>query len=302
MSSLFEIEGSDLDRAYTNLREGKYASERDTRKMLESMWQTYEPYADADFRPGFARDPDGRFWEMYLGCTLAQAGKKLLPRSDRQTAGGQPDICVLEADRRIWIEAIAPGRGAEGPDRVRGPRPVNEGGGFEPVPVRQAQLRATSALSTKSKKVQGYLETGVIRPNDVRLIGISAGRFARLIPEGRFPLIISCVFPIGDEFLVIDRKHGGVVEMGFATSLAIERQGPRILRTAFLDEGFSHISGIIWSRIDIGNMSRSDRPLTFVHNPYASVAMPQRWGVWQREFVTTQVQDGWEAVDILAEA
>ena len=301
MSSLFEIEGSDLDRAYTNLREGKYASERDTRKMLESMWQTYEPYADADFRPGFARDPDGRFWEMYLGCTLAQAGKELLPRSGRQTTGGQPDICVLEADRRIWIEAIAPDRGVEGPDQVRGPRPVNEGGGFEPIPVRQAQLRVTSALWTKSQKVQRYLETGVIRPDDVRLIGISAGRFARHIPEGRFPLIVSSVFPIGDEFLVIDRKHRAV-EMVFETSRAIERQGPRVRRTAFLAEDFSHISGIIWSRISIGNMSRRDRPLTFVHNPCASVAMPQRWGVWQREFVTTQVQDGWEAVDILAEA
>ncbi len=37
------------------------------------MWTRYEPYADPDFRPDFARDVDGRFWAMYLGCTLLDA-------------------------------------------------------------------------------------------------------------------------------------------------------------------------------------------------------------------------------------
>jgi len=43
------------------------------------MWATYEPYADPDFPQGFAHDVDGRFWEMYLGCTLLEAGRALLP-------------------------------------------------------------------------------------------------------------------------------------------------------------------------------------------------------------------------------
>jgi hypothetical protein len=113
---------------------------------------------------------------------------------------------------------------------------------------------------------------------------------------------MSTVFPIGEEFVTIDREHGGVVDRRFATSLAIERRGSAIPRTAFIDERFSHISGIIWSRISIGNMSRSVRPLTFVHNPCAVVPMPQLWGVWDREFVTKKVEDGWEAEDIPAHA
>ena len=302
MSSLFEIDATGLDVGYTNLREGRCAPEREIREKLEAMWGIYEPYADADYRAGFARDPDGRFWEMYLGCALLQAGKTLLSRSDRQSAGGQPDICVLDPDRRIWIEAIAPERGAEGPDQVRGPQPINEGGGFEPVPERQAQLRATSALLTKSRIIKGYLQSGVIRPDDVRLVAIGAGHFARHVPEGGLPLIISSVFPIGDEFVKIDREHGGVVDRGFATSLEIGRRTSAIPRTAFVDESYSHISGIIWSRIGIGNMSRDDRPLTLVHNPYAVVPMPESWGVWDREFVTRKVGDGWEAEDILAHA
>jgi hypothetical protein len=55
--------------------------------MLQEMWVRYEPYADPDFRQGFARDVDGRFWEMCLGCTLIDAGRTLLPVVERQREG-----------------------------------------------------------------------------------------------------------------------------------------------------------------------------------------------------------------------
>lgn len=92
MSELFEIQGPELDRGYRNLREGASQSERKIRDTLSRLWQNCEPYADADFRQGFARDPEARFWEMYLGCTLLETGKNLLLRSARQHTGGQPDL------------------------------------------------------------------------------------------------------------------------------------------------------------------------------------------------------------------
>lgn len=168
------------------------------------------------------------------------------------------------------------------------------------MPIRQAQLRLTSALWTKSRIVRGYLRSGVIAPGDVRLIAISGSRFARHIPEGRCPLILSSVFPIGNEFITIDREHHGVIDTGFATLLSIPRQGGVIPRTAFLDQLFADISAVIWSRIGIGNMSRDVRPLMLVHNPLALVPMPQSWGVWDREFVTKEIGQGWQAEDILA--
>jgi hypothetical protein len=134
----------------------------------------------------------------------------------------------------------------------------------------------------------------------VRLIAIGGGRFGIHVPEGGLPLIMSCVFPIGEEFVTFDREHGGVIDRGFQDSLAIERGGSPIPRTAFVTENFSHISGIIWSQISLGNMSRSQRPLTFVHNPLAVVPMPRSWGVWDREFVTSQQEDGWVSEDILS--
>jgi hypothetical protein len=83
MSSLFEIDGKNLDLGYKNLREGKFSVERAICLALDGMWKAYEPYADPDFREGFARDPDGRFWELYLGNALLVAGKKLLPTNEK---------------------------------------------------------------------------------------------------------------------------------------------------------------------------------------------------------------------------
>ena len=82
----------------------------------------------------------------------------------------------------------------------------------------------------------------------------------------------------------------------------IQREHNPIPRTAFLDERFADISGVIWSRIGLGNLSRQIRPITYVHNPLAQVPLPTNWGGWDREFVTTSQGDRWEANDILAQA
>ena len=101
MTDLFDVDGANLDRGFENLKAAELPIEQQLHAMLQEMWGRYEPYADPDFRQGFARDVDGRFWEMYLGCTLLEAGRTLLPVVERQREGGQPDLCVLEDGRRI---------------------------------------------------------------------------------------------------------------------------------------------------------------------------------------------------------
>ncbi|RQH12701.1 hypothetical protein [Bradyrhizobium sp. RP6] len=300
MATLFDVDGENLHLGYKNLCRAEFAAEKELVSQIDELWTTYAPYADPDFKDGFARDPDGRFWEMYIGCSLLKAGKQLLPTSERLLRGGQPDICVLEGGKKLWIEAIAPDRGVPGPDRVTELKPLNEGGGFAPVPVRQAQLRITSALWTKSNVITRYLKEGVIGKDDVRMVAIGGGRFGVQIQDNRLPLVLSSVFPIGAEYVSIDRATGEQVGQGFETSLEIAREGDPIPRTAFLDGPFGHISGIIWSRVSIGNMSRDQRPLTLVHNPRAEIAMPQKWGVWDREYVAVEADGRWTATDVLA--
>jgi len=291
MTDLFDVDGANLDRGFENLKAAELPIEQQLHAMLQEMWGRYEPYADPDFRQGFARDVDGRFWEMYLGCTLLEAGRTLLPVVERQREGGQPDLCVLEDGRRIWIEAITPDEGAPGPDQIVRPVPLNEGGGLFAAPIRQAQLRTSGAFWTKAQRIARYLEQGVIGPEDTRIIAISAR-----------PLIMTTLFPIGDAYITIDRETGNVVDEGFHPAPFIDRERNPIPRTAFLDERFADISGVIWSRVGLGNLSRRSRPLTYVHNPLAQVPLATSWGVWDREFVITPRGDEWEANDILAQA
>lgn len=300
MSDLFDVDGANLDLGFENLKAAESPFEQQLHAMLQEMWARYEPYADPDFRQGFARDVDGRFWELYLGCTLLEAGRTLLPVVDRQREGGQPDLCVFEGERRIWIEAITPDEGAPGPDRIVRPVPINEGGGLVAAPIRQAQLRTSGAFWTKAQKIDRYIEQGVIAPGDVRIIAISASRFGVYVAEQPLPLIMTTLFPIGDAFITIDRDTGDVLEEGFHAAPMIHRERNPIPRTAFIDERFADISGVIWSRVSLGNLSRQVRPITYVHNPLAQVSLPTNWGVWDREFVTTRQGDGWESNDILA--
>jgi len=300
VTHIFDVDGDNLDPGFVNIRARRYWAEQEMHERIEAMWETYEPYADPDFRHGFARDVDGRFWEMYLGCTLLEAGRALLPAAERLRDGGQPDLCVVEDGRRIWIEAIAPDDGEPGPDQIVRPVPINEGGGFVPAPVRQAQLRTTSAFWTKSRAIARYLSEGVIGADDVRIIAISASRFGPYVGEDP-PLIISSLYPIGDAYVTIDRETGEIVDQGFHAAPVIERDGCPIPRTAFLDGRFADISGVLWSRIGLGNMSRRIRPLTYAHNPLAYRPLPERWGVWDHEFVATQDGEKWQVTDILAE-
>ncbi|TIN00628.1 MAG: hypothetical protein E5Y34_11935 [Mesorhizobium sp.] len=299
MTRIFDFDGPNMNKGFINLRAAEHPEEKRLHSIIEGMWERYEPYADPDFRDGFARDVDARFWEMYLGWTFLEAGHALLPTSERLREGGQPDLCVLTDSGRIWIEAIAPDEGNPGPDQVTRPVPMNEGGGLFAAPVRQAQLRMTSAFWTKFKVIKKYLKEGNIGADDVRLIAISASRFGVYVPE-KPPLILTSLFPIGDAYITIDRATDEIVEEGFHASPEIARQGKPVERTAFLNPLFSDVSGVLWSRVSLGNLSRKTRPLTYVHNPLATRPLQQRFGVWDREFVTVIDGEHWEAIDILA--
>lgn len=283
MADLWSVVGDDCDLGYQNLRAGEFAAEREIRAELDALWAVYQPYADPDFISGFAHDPDARFWEMYLGFRLLEAGKVLRPTAERLREGGQPDLCVIDGDRKIWIEAIAPGPGDEGPDQVRGPLPVNEGGGFGVAPARQGQLRMTSALWTKHQAMTRYADQGLFGEGDLRLIAISAGRFGLYVADQPLPNILSAVYPFGDQFVTLN-DAGEVVGGGYEHSPRIARESGDVPRTAFLDPQFSELSGVVWSRIAIGQMSREQRPMSFVHNLSSVRPFPDQWGCWDREW------------------
>jgi hypothetical protein len=282
MPPLFDLAEGDLDRGYLNLRAAASPCDAAIKEQLEAMWLRYEPYADADFAEGFARDPEARFWEMYLGCALLDGGKAVQPRMNRPQGQGNPDLCVIDNNRRIWIEAIAPDVGEQGEDQV--PDLFEMVAHVQAQPLRQVQLRITSGLWTKMRQIQRYRADGVIGEQDVCLVAVSGGRFALQAAGEEFPTALSAVYPIGNAFVRVNRDDFQVVAHGHERNEMIRRGGNGIPRTAFFDETFASVSGLIWSRASIGNMDRGARPLALIHNHVARNPMPRGWRVWDEEY------------------
>ncbi len=295
MSTLFDIHSADADQGYQNMRDSNVPIAREIVCALDEMWKQYQPYADARFKEYFARDPDGRYWEMYLAVNLLSAGKKLLPR-DKHPGGKEgygPDICVLDKDKVIWIEAVAPDEGAlSNPDRVPKIVPLSQGGKAETVPKRQLQLRVSGAITSKRDAFERYTKDGLVSDEDVKIIAVSGCRLGLRCRTGRLPLPASVLFPLGDEYITFDRETMEVVDGGFHFSEKIDRVGKSAVpRTAFQHPHFSQIAGLIWCTDLIGNFTHSAEGLVYFHNPLASTQLQQKWMGWPREFVVLDGED-----------
>src|SRR5262249_38661152 len=149
----------------------------------------------------FLREPEERFWEMYLALRLLDARRKLHTRAELTAAVRDrgPDICIKKCNRRIWIEATAPGRGdAANLDRIPDDVDVSAAQGRDEE-RRQVELRITSAIYTKMKKFQEYRDAGIIGDNDSCIVAISGAKFALAAVGELLPHAASAVYPFGDE-------------------------------------------------------------------------------------------------------
>jgi hypothetical protein len=147
----------DAHIGYRNLRIGEFPVEREIKAALEALWARYEPYADANFCQEFSRQPDNRFWEMYLTVRLLDAGKKIRSRAELPSAARDVglDLCNQKGTRRTWIEAVSPELGhANNPDRLAD-WPAEEARIDVDEQRHQVELRITTALSSKIKNSKG---------------------------------------------------------------------------------------------------------------------------------------------------
>jgi hypothetical protein len=177
--ALFDVDNPDAHIGYRNLRAAEFPVEKEIKAGLEALWVRYEPYADANFREEFSRQPDNRFWEMYLSVRLLDAAKKVRSKAEVARAARDvgPDVCIQKGTRRIWIEAVSPDQGHENnPDRVAD-WPAEERRIDAEEQRRQVELRITTALSSKIEKFKEYRDNGMIDERDSCIVAISAGQF-----------------------------------------------------------------------------------------------------------------------------
>lgn len=269
----FFSKGKAPDPLYNACRDHK--TKRDVRARLEKMWRQYEPYCpDAHFLTDARCNFVARTWEMYIACTLLDAGFKL----DRAPASG-PDIATWVNGRRLWIEAVAPDSGA-GADAVPGRdrRGSKQGDIWMGHAPREENLilRCTTGLVTKRAKLAEYAAAGIVAPDDPLVIAVTLGGVEDSdITSPDLPIIVKALFGIGEFYAAVSIDGSGTIEKGFKHRPDVtKKSGATVGASFFLEEESASISGVLFTDIGIWNAPRVlGKDLIFVHNPKAAVAL-----------------------------
>jgi|SRR3972149_848028 len=257
----FFQEGFECNRGYINIRDLSHLSE--IKEFVEQLWQEYRPYADIHFRNDAKAHFQERFWEMYLGVTLISHGFTL-------DAGGTtgPEFYVTNARKKIWWEAIAPGRG-EGEDAV--PELVYGASVTTKVPAEQIILRLRHAIEEKYGKYQRYLEQDVLNGDDSYVIAVNSTHVHPIVSEIELPYIIKAILPFGNLTVVWDMSENRLIDTFHEYCNSIrKKRGSDVSTDIFFDPRYSGISAVLHSNVDAVN-----KPVEFgadfvlIHNPCA---------------------------------
>lgn len=282
------MDGDEFDQGYVNLREGDYPTSKMIKEELSKLWRKFEPYADGNFREEFARNPDARFWEMFLCVSLLDAGKQIVERKDRCEEG--PDFLVHDGHTKIWIEAVTFGPGAEG--RQDSVPEFSFDGTAQQVPVNQIELRISGAFAEKRKKFAGYLKQGLISPDDLCLVAISPGRLSWLCNDHGRGSPLTVLYPIGDQYVTFF-KDSDATESGYNARLDIEKtSGSKVPIGYLADETQKQIAGVIWSRTGISNFFEGGRGFHYFPNVVAENSLNEGWMDWDCEWKVTAIENG----------
>jgi len=257
MALLFDNDEPEASQGFKNLQAAAADSTGgQIRQGLEKLWRRFELYADKEFIKEFGRHVEERFSEMYLGVRLLDC-RKALRKRDRLAKAERdagPDFCIQKGRRKIWVEVIAPSSGDEtNLDKV----PNLFASGADSDARRKIELRIAGALKTKADKFARYREKGIIGPNDSCIVAIGASQFAHEADAesgAGLPLPVTTVFPFGEEVIAIDPQTAEFASLSHKYSGEIERakkEGNKpeaVARTAFQNDYFAGIDGLIWSR------------------------------------------------------
>ncbi len=270
------------DKAYNNIRDSQRSMAVSGKKVCERLWDIFEPHADHNFVEQFQKDFYARFWEMDLTCALIEKGY------DISCPKPGPDICINQQGARIWIEAIAPNSGT-GPDQV----PEIELDIVQSTPDAQIILRLTSAIAEKHVKYIKYLADGVVAENEPYIIAINGSNINLSLGDSTPPRIVKSVFPIGNQYVTLNKETLEIVGDGFEFKQAVSKQnGTDIPIDVFLNPKFEGISAVLYSNTDCANRpENTGNDYITVHNPLARNPMNEGYLKFGREFIACKYED-----------
>lgn len=269
MEPLFDNTVTADDPKYNYIRGDSGQTAKVTKMFTESLWVKYHPYADCNFGEQIRRDFDARFWEMYLACTLMDKGYEITGKTSKNAG---PDIRFEHKGNIIWIEAIAPTSGSQSSSDKVPELVITNPPTAQQVPDEQIILRYRAAIKEKyDYKYFEYLKSGIIDKEDFYLVAINGCRIPSSRVDFKPPRIVRSVLPIGYPQVTIDTVSMQKISEDYQYRAHISKAHGSSVRTdIFLDPYYKHISAVLFSNVDVFNLTKSmgDDFIT-VHNPLA---------------------------------
>lgn len=268
---LFFEPGPAPDPIYRSHRDHK--SKADVKKRVELLWRQYAPICP-DNPEHFLNDAKAHFvartWELYVAGALRVAGHHLVKAPSKG-----PDICIQRGTKRIWVECVSADSGT-GPDALD----IHVGGDHRIYGLddRKIMLRITSAVSEKVKKIGGYIDQGIVGPNDPVAIAVTIAAIPHAdLEEVELPLTVRAVFGIGDFYMAFTPGSDGPPEPGHFHQPHLRKvRGADVPTTGFVDRSMDVVSGIMFSAVGIWNAPQKiGTDIGFVQNPNPRVRVPR---------------------------
>jgi hypothetical protein len=246
---LFETLPPAAGPGYRNLHDPPSANARTCRDYCEYLWSRFYPYADEGFVQDFPTHLHQRFWEMYLGATLLDAGHSIVAPKPG------PDFGLTLGGQRIWIEGVTATPGDVGkPDSVPRFEPNESGISSGYVPQDQITLRCTTAISAKfPEQYRRHLKRGIIGENDCYIVAVNHAEAYYWAEVGTPPFMLRAVLGLGSIFVAIDRESRDITKQGVLYRGSIAKStGAEVDTALFLTAESAPLSAVIGSVTTIG--------------------------------------------------
>jgi hypothetical protein len=258
--SCFFLSGDCEDLGYRNIRDLPHHEQ--SRAFVESLWSQYNTYADRHFLEDAKAHFTERYWEMYLGVALLNHGLQLI-----RLGNEGPEFYFVHNDRKIWVEAVAPGPGTTS-ERV----PEVQYGEVSLVPTDKILLRFTNALSEKRQKYLTALSKGIIHQDDLYLLAMNSRRIPHASIGNTMPFFVQALLPFGNLAVVIDKNTGNITDTFYQPrESVIKESGAPVSTKAFLGSQFGFVSAVLHSAVDCVNRPQLlGGDFSILHNPSAS--------------------------------
>ena len=258
------------------------------RTHCEILWKSYRTHADDNFLTEFPIHFHQRWFEMYLTVSLIQAGLTI----DVSHRNSGPDLLILLDGQRLWIEAVCTENGdPENPNSV----PRIETNVVRDIPIKQYVFRLRNSLEEKNKKLNQYIQDGIILPGDLTLVAISVGGipfFAVDMDE----CIQRSVYGIGDLSVLVNRSTGEVASIQRESRISIAKSsGAPVDVQCFIDGSMNHISALLGSGVSAWNLP-GELGEDFILYPNLTSAQQWPYGIVPigREWMFCESAEGWD--------